>query len=68
MDVEQHYCSFDVNRYYCSFIGGFCSAPETRCYHWQGTFCELFDIPERNVERSNEDGRKLISKKYTKPS
>lgn len=23
MDVEQHYCSFDVNRYYCSFIGGF---------------------------------------------
>lgn len=48
----------DVNQFYCSFVGGFCRAPDTQCCHWQGTFCELFDIPERNVERSNKENTK----------
>lgn len=48
----------DVSQHYCSFVGGFCTAPETRCCHWQGTFCELFDIPMESVERSNENGCK----------
>lgn len=43
----------DVNRHYCSFVGGFCRAPDTYCSHWQGTFCEILDDPER----SNRDGR-----------
>lgn len=25
----------------CEYGYGLCTAPDTRCPHWQGTFCEL---------------------------
>ena len=25
----------------CNYGYGYCTAPDTNCPHWQGTFCEL---------------------------
>ena len=27
----------------CKYGHGCCTAPDTTCPHWQGTFCELYD-------------------------
>lgn len=27
----------------CKYGHGCCTAPDTICPHWQGTFCELYD-------------------------
>lgn len=40
----------------CSYGHGYCTAPDTTCSHWQGTFCELGcngvgRIPENEVKR-----------------
>lgn len=29
---------------YCEYEHGRCTAPDTKCIHWMGTFCEL-DAP-----------------------
>ena len=30
-----------INIPICEYVFGICSAPDTTCPHWQGTFCEL---------------------------
>ena len=30
----------------CEYGHGLCTAPDTKCPHWQGTFCELDETNE----------------------
>ena len=34
----------EYNETYCKY---FCTAPDTECEHWQGTFCDL-DLENHN--------------------
>lgn len=41
----------------CNYGYGYCTAPDTNCPHWQGTFCELDynrvgKIPGNEVKRN----------------
>ncbi len=31
----------DMSKNLCKYGHGCCTAPDTNCPHWQGTFCEL---------------------------